>query len=120
MPITPEGQPNSSSSDEQNNPSDIDYLVELIKDQHDRGLSVFEFELKLQRLGLLSPLEDVGILPAVQCLNPFDPELEEDLNNQWWVEHPVEQQNFINAIEKREKNPALLALRLPNCRKRRI
>jgi hypothetical protein len=59
-------------------------------------------EALLEEKGLLSRLEEADILPRVENPNPFDVELEEQLNEQWAREHPDEMAKFEKDFEERE------------------
>lgn len=59
------------------------------------------FENDLDKAGLLSGLEELGILPVAQNPNPFDADLEEKQHEQWWDEHPEAAKGFHEILEKR-------------------
>lgn len=66
------------------------------------------FTSMLEKLDLISPLEETGILRVVNPPNPFDPELDEEQHDKWWDEHPKEGDKFNLDIE--EHNTALKRL----------
>lgn len=74
----------------------VEYLVELAQEP------TILFERDLDRLGLLSRLEDSGILPAVESPNPYDPRHDEQRHEAWWSEHPEKEAEFGQISEARE------------------
>ena len=61
------------------------------------------FEFDLERLGLLSEMEELGIVPVAENPNPFSVESDEDRHEQWWKQHPVEAEEFHRRSENREE-----------------
>jgi len=61
------------------------------------------FETQLRKSGLLSDLEQIGVIPIVENPNPYDPELDEGKNEKWALEHPIETETFEEAFEKKDK-----------------
>ena len=108
MPLRPEGEPSQGSPNEQHKRGDQTRLFEFIREQYrSPGLAVY-FELVLSEAGLLSELEDAGVLPVVEDPNPYDPELEEEKSEQWWQEHPEVEEEFSRMFEKRDEVLRLL------------
>ena len=66
------------------------------------------FEASLEKIGLLSVLERLEVVPAVKNPNPYDPEQEEARHESWWEDHPDEAVEFSSAIENREAALRLL------------
>lgn len=74
----------------------------LIQNQYESpGLAPY-FEIMLDKAGVLEPLEEAGILPVPEDLNPFDPETEEEAFEKWATAHPELSTKFIADVEKRE------------------
>ena len=103
MPTTPEDSPIHGDDNVHPERKEIDHLIEFMKDKHERGVSAFDFELKLHTAGLLVRLEEAGIVPKLTCPNPYDPEREEGLHNQWWDEHEQEAAEYSERFHKREE-----------------
>jgi hypothetical protein len=61
------------------------------------------FETLLMLEGLLSRLEQAGIVPTVENPNPYDPELDEDQHERWWEEHLPEAEKFDRAVDRRNE-----------------
>ncbi len=61
------------------------------------------FEIRLDELGLTTGLEEMGVLPVVHDLNPFDPELQQDAHTQWAEGHPKESKLFRQQIANRDQ-----------------
>ena len=61
------------------------------------------FEFNLLEAGILEKLTSSGVIPTVEDPNPYDPENEEHLHNQWWDEHPQETQEWIEINRQRSK-----------------
>jgi len=69
-----------------------------------------EFSLRLKDAGLLSELERSGWLPAVENPNPHDLQHEEQQHEQWWKDHPNEEEKFSRSFEQREERLKYLYL----------
>ena len=80
-----------------------DRLAEAIRDLEKGYDPSARFEIQLMVEGLLSRLEQGGVLPIVENPNPFDPDLDEDQHERWWEEHPQEAEVFNRAIDKRNE-----------------
>jgi len=89
---------------------DVDGLLEFVEQQYESPGVAAHFETLLEVEGFLSGLEDAGILPIVETANPFDPELEEELNQRWWKEHPEAAEEFHRNFEKRDEVLKLLCV----------
>jgi hypothetical protein len=76
--------------------------LELIQTLLEMPATSILLEADLSKLDLDSNLEELGILPVIECPNPFDPELEEEEHEKWWSEHEEEGEKFSSAIEERE------------------
>lgn len=101
-------QPKSCRS-QQANPeaaSDLDDLREkilgILQEVQDTPAYAGVFEGDLDHLGLLSALEELGIMPVVENPNPFNVESDEDQHDQWWKQHPEEAGEFHRDFERRE------------------
>lgn len=101
----------SASVDHQNNPSlielrqeDLQFIINRVNESfHGDVMYPIYFEGQLEKSGVLSMIEDEGILPKVKNPNPFDLNLEEELSDQWWKEHPNEEREYQNSLEERYK-----------------
>ena len=85
------------------NDSELAVFFEHLDRGYDRTRRATGFELQLAAAKLLPGLEEAGILPVPENPNPYDPELEEELNNQWSDAHPDEMSEFFQTIEKRDE-----------------
>lgn len=78
-------------------------VIEHLKELHSRsGYYATHFEFVLARKGLLSQLEETGIVPVVLNPNPYDPDIEEDKCAQWWEDHAEEGEEFRDGLKKRQ------------------
>jgi hypothetical protein len=78
----------------------IEFFRRVVADQDLGYRATLHFEAQLAKADLLSSLEDVGILCVVQSPNPFDPIQEEEMHEQWWVEHPQLGEEFVRELEE--------------------
>lgn len=60
-------------------------------------------EAKLAQNGILSILEDAGIVPVVSNPNQFDPTTQQDLHDSWWREHEEAASQFQAKLVQREQ-----------------
>ena len=71
MPHRVEEEPKQGGPDQQHEQGELDELLEFIKEQCEiPGLAAYS-EWKLSKAGLLSGLEEAGVLPALENRNPF-------------------------------------------------
>ena len=68
------------------------------------------FEADLEKLGLASEFEVLGVLPIIKNPNPYDPEMEEDFHEQWWRENPEKEEKFCQVIWERKNGLRLLLI----------
>lgn len=64
--------------------------------------SIVAFEVILDKAGLLTALEEIGVLPAIEIPNPYHQEHEAEQNEQWWTDHPTESEQFVAAFDERD------------------
>lgn len=113
------GLPNSSTPDNSQNVSFDEFFQQLNKDRNDIAIRLL-FELRLDELGLLKPLEKTGILPPqYDCPNPYDLDLEPEKNEQWWQTHEQEGIEWNENFERRQEVLGLLYVGLHMNRLRR-
>jgi hypothetical protein len=55
----------------------------------------FEIESRLKQLGLLSHLENIGILPVPKDPNPYNYKNELEKYNSWWDGHPEKEGKYV-------------------------
>lgn len=85
----------------ENTKATTDRLREFLRQEYTfPGIDVYA-ETKFAQMGLLSSLEQAGILPRAENPNPFDPAQAEAQHNQWWVEHPEAGTMFSQELAKR-------------------
>lgn len=60
-------------------------------------------EAKLAQNGILSILEDAGIVPVVSNPNQFDPTTQQALHDNWWREHDEAASQFQAELVQREQ-----------------
>ncbi|MEW5957680.1 MAG: hypothetical protein AB1801_08155 [Chloroflexota bacterium] len=80
-----------------------DRLAEAIRDIEKGYDPSARFETQLMLEGLLSRLEQAGILPTVENPNPYDPGLDIEQHDRWWEEHPQEAEKFDRLVDKRNE-----------------
>jgi hypothetical protein len=83
--------------------ADTDRLIEFLRREYKNAFLDVLLEVQLEKVRLLSVLESAGILPVVKNPNPFELELEEEQHEQWWKEHPAEEEEFSRNVENRDK-----------------
>jgi hypothetical protein len=60
-------------------------------------------EARFEQVGVLPILEQAGILPPLTDLNPYHPEEEAASYEQWWAEHPTEQEVYNEQFHMRQQ-----------------
>lgn len=91
-------------SDAGREPSQLDpeRLVPFLKTEFTFPAIDTYIEARFERVGLLSILEQAGVLPQLEDPNPYDLEHETAAYEQWWAQHPDEQDVFIARLEERQ------------------
>jgi hypothetical protein len=91
------GLPEQSGALPPNRDAVIDSLRRITEED------AFLFEMELERMGLLTVLEEASILPLrLEPPNPFDPETQEEQFLLWEQEHPEETEAFSSNLAARD------------------
>lgn len=72
--------------------------------------SLIALEAQLARSGLLTVLEEDGVVPVVDSPNPHHPEAEREMHERWWYEHPESRSAYHTARRARESAILLILL----------
>jgi hypothetical protein len=82
---------------------DADKVMSVIKREIDDDGRLLLFEIQLEQKGMLSKLEEIGLISQVSNPNPFDPNAEAIEHDNWWMQHPEDEASFGNSLEERRK-----------------
>jgi hypothetical protein len=81
---------------------DPNTLIDLFREEY-HGAGHLAFAKQLEATGLFDELEQAGVLPTTPDPNPFDDELDGAQPEQWWGEHPEEQEKLVRTLEQRDQ-----------------